>query len=493
MFKPLIRLFAFYGKEFNEVRRQPRLVLSLILGPFLILLLFGLGYKGTPPPLRVALVIPESEMSDPRVERVKQIIQDKFVLVSTTSNEQEANQLLDQGRVDVVEVFPDQIEEKVTNGQQVWVAFRYDKINPIDEQWLQYTGYVEVNALNQALLMQTAGEMQDQAAETNIMLLVARQQLDRLNENSTEQDRAQTRETIDELQDVVAILVANPATAEKVLGPDTDPAELQKLSENLQALDQALATGNIEDQKQQIQETRDQIDRMEKITHTLSSTPSQALVQPLMLDYQNVRGKSLDLVNFYAPGVLALILQHIAVTLGALSLIREKLLGALEMFGVAPTSMTQVLMGKISAYTVFIGIIALLLVLLLVFALHVPFLGDRVSFAVTLILFILASISVGLMLSTLSNSDTQAVQLSMIVLLVSIFFSGFFLPLEQFHPFARWIGYTLPVTHGMQSFINIMLLGKSPTLFNWIWLAGIFAFTMIFTMIAWGRQFRRLR
>src|SRR5262249_49503802 len=142
--------------------------------------------------------------------------------------------------------------------------------------------------------------------------------------------------------------------------------------------------------------------------------------------------------------------------------------------------------------TVFIGIIAVLLVLLLVFGLHVPFLGDRVSFAVTLILFILASVGVGLMLSTLSNSDTQAVQLSMIVLLVSIFFSGFFLPLEQFHPFAQWIGYTLPVTHAMQSFINIMLLGKSASLFNWVLLAGIFAFTIIFTMIAWGRQFRRL-
>jgi ABC-2 type transport system permease protein len=493
VFKPLIRLFAFYGKEFNEVRRQPRLVLSLILGPFLILLLFGVGYKGTPPPLRIALVIPESEMSDPRVERVKQIIEDNFVLVATIPDEQEANRMLDQGRVDVIEVFPEQIEEKLTSGQQVWVAFRYDKINPIDEQWLKYTGYVQVNALNQAILMQTASQMQDEAAEANIMLSVAREQLDHLDENSSEQERAQTRQTVQELQAVVAVLAANPATAEQVLGPDTDPAELQKMSENLQALDQVLATGDIEENREQINETRDQIDRMEGITHKLSTTPSQSLVQPLMLDYQNVRGKSLDLVNFYAPGVLALILQHIAVTLGALSLIREKLLGALEMFGVAPTSMSQVLLGKISAYTVLIGIIALLLTLLLVLGLHVPFLGSITFFVVTMALFILASISMGLMLSTLANSDTQAVQLSMIVLLVSIFFSGFFLPLEQFHPFAWWIGYMLPITHAMQSFNNIMLLGRPPTIFNWMCLLAIFTVTILFTMMLWGRQFRRLQ
>lgn len=46
MFKPIIRLLSFFGKEVREIGRQPRLILSLILGPFLILLLFGIGYQG---------------------------------------------------------------------------------------------------------------------------------------------------------------------------------------------------------------------------------------------------------------------------------------------------------------------------------------------------------------------------------------------------------------------------------------------------------------
>jgi ABC-2 type transport system permease protein len=516
VFKPLVRVLAFFGKEINEVRRQPRLVFSLILGPFLILLLFGIGYRGTPPPLRIALVIPEDEMDNPRLDSIKKIIEDNFDLVETTSDEAHADQLLDRDQVDVVEIFPSDVEEKLNNGEQIWVGFRYREINPVDEQWLKYTGYVQVNALNQQMLMETAGGLQDEAAETNAMLAVTRAQLDALDGDSSPEEREEARQSISELQILVALLAADPVRAQAVLGPDADQEELQRLSEDLAALDQTLAEGDIEeDDQERIQETRDRVSNLEEITGRLSTVPSNVLVQPLQFSYQNIYGTDKDgdstvdatgqpcnevdncgalpLMIFYAPGVLALILQHIAVTLGALSLVRERLLGAIEMFGVAPTSMVQVLIGKIFAYLVFIGVIALALVGLLVFGLKVPFAGSIPQFVITMVLFVLASICVGLLISALSNSDTQAVQLSMIVLLVSIFFSGFFLPLEQFHAFAQWIGYALPVTHGMNSFIDLLLLGRFPGMFSWMALALITAVTLLLTMMIWGRQFRRLQ
>jgi ABC-2 type transport system permease protein len=515
VFKGIIRILAFFGKEINEVRRQPRLVISLILGPFLILLLFGIGYRGTPPPLRIALVIPEEEMDNSRLESVQQIIDDNFELVETTSDEEHANQLLDRGIVDVVEVFPSDIEGKLGNGERIWIAFRYREINPVDEQWLKYTGYVQVNALNQQMLMGTVSEYQDEAADTNATLAVTRAQLDALDEDSTPEERDQARQSIHELQVVVAILAADPVRAQEVLGPDADQAELQQLSEDLAALDQSLASGDVAEDKERIQETRDRVARLEDMTGRFSNVPSNVIVQPLQFAYQNMVGTDKDgdskvdatgqscrevegcgalpLMMFYAPGVLALILQHIAVTLGALSLVRERLLGAIEMFGVAPTSMIQVLIGKIFAYLVFIGVIALALTSLLIYGLHVPFHGSLTYFVAMTALFILASICVGLFISSLSNSDTQAVQLSMIVLLVSIFFSGFFLPLNQFQIFAQWIGYTLPVTHGMNSFIDLMLLGKIPAVFSWAALGLITAVSLLLAMIIWGRQFRRLQ
>jgi ABC-2 type transport system permease protein len=515
VFKGLFRILAFFGKEINEVRRQPRLVISLILGPFLILLLFGIGYRGTPEPLRIALVIPADEMDNPRLESIQEIIDNNFELIETTSDEAHADQLLAQDRVDVVEIFPSDIEGKLNNGEQIWIGFRYREINPVDEQWLKYTGYVQVNALNQQMLMETAGGLQDEAAETNAMLAVTRAQLDTLDEDSTPEEREEARQSIQELQVIVAILAADPVRAQAVLGPDADQAELEQLAADLAALDQSLANGDVEEDQERIQETRDRVARMEEMTGRLSTVPSNVLVQPLQFSYQNIYGTDKDgdskvdetgqpcsevddcgalpLMVFYAPGVLALILQHIAVTLGALSLVRERLLGAIEMFGVAPTSMTQVLIGKIFAYLVFIGVISLALVGLLIYGLKVPFLGSIPQFVITMVLFILASICVGLFISAISNSDTQAVQLSMIVLLVSIFFSGFFLPLEQFQAFAQWIGYSIPVTHGMNSFIDILLLGRFPGVFSWAALMLITAVTLLLTMILWGRQFRRLQ
>ena len=57
--KRAIRSGAFVSKEINEVRRQPRLIMSLILGPFLILFLFGIGYRGEATTLSGIFVLPE--------------------------------------------------------------------------------------------------------------------------------------------------------------------------------------------------------------------------------------------------------------------------------------------------------------------------------------------------------------------------------------------------------------------------------------------------
>src|SRR5215470_2140732 len=75
MFKTIIRLLSFFNKEINEVRRQPRLVLSLILGPFLILLLFGIGYAGERPKLKTALVLPQGGVEGMNVEELNRAIQ----------------------------------------------------------------------------------------------------------------------------------------------------------------------------------------------------------------------------------------------------------------------------------------------------------------------------------------------------------------------------------------------------------------------------------
>jgi ABC-2 type transport system permease protein len=221
--------------------------------------------------------------------------------------------------------------------------------------------------------------------------------------------------------------------------------------------------------------------------------PPEVLVSPARPEYANLRGEALDFMTFYAPGVLALILQHIAVTLGALSLVRERLLGAMELFRVAPVSLNQVLLGKYLGYTIFVGIIAALLVALLVFTpLAVPFLGSISLFVGLTVLFTLASLGIGFAISAWSNTDSQAVQLSMLVLLMSIFFSGFFLPLDNFTPALRYVGYALPLTHAIEGFQSIMLRGIAPSSFTWLLMAAIAGVGFLVAAAVAQWRFRRL-
>ena len=138
-----------------------------------------------------------------------------------------------------------------------------------------------------------------------------------------------------------------------------------------------------------------------------------------------------DLISFFAPAMLALIVQHAAVSLGALAIVRERLSGTFELYQIAPTSNLQLLLGKYLAYFVFVlAVSALLLGVLLSPLLRVPLFGDPWRVALTLVLMTLASIGLGLALSLIAVSERQAVQFSMLALLAIVFFGGFALPLD---------------------------------------------------------------
>ena len=133
MLKSVVRLLGFFSKEISEIVHQPRLILSLMLGPFLILLLFGVGYRGGFPVFRVALVIPANSLDQASGEQLKKAIAANFTLVSADADEASALAKLNRGEVDLVEVFPSDVLQRAAQGQQSTVQFRYAEINPLNE------------------------------------------------------------------------------------------------------------------------------------------------------------------------------------------------------------------------------------------------------------------------------------------------------------------------------------------------------------------------
>jgi ABC-2 type transport system permease protein len=80
----------------------------------------------------------------------------------------------------------------------------------------------------------------------------------------------------------------------------------------------------------------------------------------------------------------------------------------------------------------------------------------------------------------------------MLVLLLSIFFSGFFLPLENFWDSVRIVGYALPITHGISGFHNLMLRGVPPSQLTWVLLGCIAAVTAAGTLVMTIRAMRKV-
>jgi ABC-2 type transport system permease protein len=218
--------------------------------------------------------------------------------------------------------------------------------------------------------------------------------------------------------------------------------------------------------------------------------PPDVIAAPTRADPQNLAPISPNVVQFFAPAVLALVLQHMGVTLTALSLVRERLSGAMDIFRVAPVRALEILIGKYLAYAFFNLSIASAICFLLVGGLHVPLLSTPGDVATVVALLSFASLGLGLFISTIVDSERGAVQLSMLVLLASVFFSGFVLPLDQFLTPLRIAAYGLPVTHGIQLLQDYMLRGRTNQGWELQVLAGIGIVMFLITSVTVRRNLR---
>src|SRR6476659_1870392 len=109
--KGLVRISSFFFKEIWAAVRQPRLIFSVLLGPFLILAAFGIGYRGQTPELNTLLVLPPDARLSDDPEAYKDLFSSVFVLRGVTRDRQQAQDTLARGQVDVVVMVPDQPDQ----------------------------------------------------------------------------------------------------------------------------------------------------------------------------------------------------------------------------------------------------------------------------------------------------------------------------------------------------------------------------------------------
>jgi ABC-2 type transport system permease protein len=380
----LTRVLAIVGKELVSILRRPGALISLVLGPFLILALFGAGYSGYRRALDTIVVLPANSGLPTDVETYQGVAGEGLHVAEVTSDEAAAMEKLKDQLVDVVIVAPSDIQTTFEAGKRSDIDVRVNLTDPV-------------------------------AASYNVFL-----------------------------------------------------ARGLEAAVNKQVIEQAVSEG-----------------KGYAVSHGATAAaeiPADVIAAPTDVLIDNVAQSQPTVVQYFAPAVLALILQHLAVTLIALSIVRERTSGLFELFRISPITTAELVTGKLVAYGLFAGAVALTTIALLVVGFHIPILAQPGWIALIAGLIISSSLGLGLLIAAVSDSEPQTVQLSLLVLLASVFFSGFVLAINEFSEPIRSLIYILPVANGIRLLSDFMFRGG--TVVSWqIWM--LVGLSVAYIALAW--------
>jgi ABC-2 type transport system permease protein len=417
MFKFLIRISSFLGKEWVEILRQPRLILTLVFGPFLIMFLFGLAYPEQSRPLRTLYVIEDQSVLQDQANLFTESPNPAIISLGVENNKDLALAKLARNQTDLVVVIPPNPVETIQSNQQAEFLVYHNEIDPFQAGYVQSIARIYVDEINRRALQTVTEQGQEDAGSA---------------QPSLESALAKTK----------AIRAALPPG-------DTNAAQLADLEQDLTTVNENLTT--------------------------FRSLGSGVLVSPFAARTSGLSEVQFTPTGFFAPAVIVLLLQHLSVTFAALSIVRERRSGIMELFKAAPITALETLVGKFLSYLFFEAFLAAIITALAVWVLKIPMLGRWEDYAAAVVILIFTSLALGFIISLISQTDTQAVQYSMLVLLASIFFSGFFLDLRLMWEPVRVVAWSIPATYGIRMLHDIMLRGEisPPIIFLGISLIGI--------------------
>lgn len=192
---------------------------------------------------------------------------------------------------------------------------------------------------------------------------------------------------------------------------------------------------------------------------------------------------------FMIPGVIGMILYALTSILTATAIVRERERGTIEQLIVTPIRPWELIVGKLLPYVILAILNTVEVLALGHWWFNVPIRGNLWLILILSGLFLLSSLGIGLLASTIANTQQEAMLTVWMTLLPSIFLSGFFFPLEAMPKILQWIAYIFPLRYYLVIIRSLMLKGVGVTsLQNEIIALTLFG---IFIMIAATRRFRK--
>ena len=428
MLKFLIRISSFLGKELTEIFRQPRLILILILGPFLIMFLFGIAYPDRSRALRTTFVTTDPGAVQEGIQIFTQSYSSIIIDQGIETDKELALARLARNQTDLVIVIPENQFETIQNNEQAMFHVYHNEVDPFQIGYVNSVARIYVDEVNRQTLQSVAEQGQDDSGSVQ--------------------------------------------------------SDLETAITKTHALRQIIPPGETTTAAQVTELEQDLTNVHEKLT-MFRSVASGVLVSPFSAEVAGLSKVEFTPTGFFAPAVIVLLLQHLSITFASLSIVRERRSGIMELFRVSPITAFETMIGKYVSYLFFEIILAGIITALAVWLLKIPILGNWQDYALAVISLLFTSLGVGFLISLISETDTQAVQYSMLLLLASIFFSGFFLDLRLMQASITALAWSLPATYGIRMLQDVMLRGASitPTIFQGIALIGLGFFVLDWVLL----------
>ena len=184
----------------------------------------------------------------------------------------------------------------------------------------------------------------------------------------------------------------------------------------------------------------------------LAAPPVEVRVRP----WYNPEGRS---SHYIVPGIIGVLLTMTMVSITAAAIVRERERGTLEQLVVTPIGKTALMLGKTIPFAVvgYLQVTVILLLGRLMFG--VPVRGSLLLLYVLIAPFIVASLGMGLFISSVTRTQTQAMQLSFFFIMPNILLSGFMFPQAAMPQAAQWVGAALPLTYFLKVMRGVLLKG----------------------------------
>jgi ABC-2 type transport system permease protein len=263
------------------------------------------------------------------------------------------------------------------------------------------------------------------------------------------------------------------------IGLEIPPDFTRRLNAGQTARVQVLIDGSSSTTALQALNTSVALALRQSLTTLLAQTGSKEL--PIEVRPQVLYNPAMRSPNFFVPGVIGLALQIATIFATSMSLVREKERGTIEQLLVSPVSRWGLMLGKVVPYLCISLMMALGLFLILRWVFFIPIQGSILALAVATFFYVFTLLSLGLLISTKAENIMQAFQMTMAILLPSVFFSGFIFPRETMPSIFYAISTMLPATYYIELMRAIILRGATVAEF-WRHLAilagmGVFFFS----------------